>query len=161
MSVHSPFARLVSPTTDSVFPGEPVPTDPAARSATPVTRFASLAEPACCDLVAQFVSPRPHHSARRPPGGWIISLPNPLSPRELGWPSDPCDLPCRLPRCSAPFLELRLACAFRYSGSLLHLKIAGQAVFLKSQGYPQTFLTIPRSFSSVHVLHTGFAQRSH
>lgn len=61
---------------------------------------------------------------------------------------------------SAPFLEFRLACAFRYSGSLHHLKIAGQGVFLKSQGYPQTFLTIPRSFSTVHVLHTGFAQRS-
>ena len=87
--------------------------------------------------------------ATRPEGllaGWIIPLPNSLSPRELGWPSDPCDNHSWLPRCSAPFLEFRLTCAPRYSGSLLQLKIAGQAVFLKSQGYPQTFLRIPRSF---------------
>ena len=94
------------------------------------------------------------------PAEWITPLPNPLSPRELGWPSDPCDLPCRLPRCSAPFLEFRLACAFRYWGSLLHVNLPGQEVFLKSQGYPQTLLGIPRSFSAVPLLHTGFAQRS-
>ena len=92
--------------------------------------------------------------------GWIIPLPNPLPPRELGWPSAPCDRHCWLPRCSAPFLESRLACAFRYSDSLHYGNIAGQGVFFKSQGYPQTFLTIPRSFSAVHLLHTGFAQRS-
>ena len=94
------------------------------------------------------------------PAEWITPLPNPLSPRELGWPSDPCDRHSWLPRCSAPFLEFRLACALRYSGSLLQPKIPGQVVFFKSQGYPQTFLTIPRSFSSVHPLHTGFAQSS-
>ena len=95
------------------------------------------------------------------PAEWIIPLPNPLSPRELGWPSVPQDDHSWQPRFPAPFLEPRLACAFRYSGSLHQLKIAGQGVFLKSQGYPQTFLTIPRSFSTVHFLHTGFAQRSH
>jgi hypothetical protein len=50
--------------------------------------------------------------ATRPEGllaGWIIPLPKPLSPRELGWPSDPCDNHSWLPRCSAPFLEFRLA----------------------------------------------------
>ena len=81
---------------------------------------------------------------------WIIPLPNPLPPRELGWPSDPCDHLCGRPRCSAPFLEFRLACAFRYSCSLRPFNIPGQGVFLKSQGYPQTLLTIPRSFPAVH-----------
>src|SRR4029079_17019622 len=66
-----------SPTTDSVFPDEPVPTDPAARSATPVARFASLAEPVHSDLVAQFVPPRPRRSARRPPGRMDHSPPEP------------------------------------------------------------------------------------
>src|SRR4051795_387763 len=65
----------ISLTTDSVFPGEPAPTVPAARSATPVARLASLAEPVHSDLVAQFVPPRPHRSARRPPGGMDLSPP--------------------------------------------------------------------------------------
>ena len=155
-----PACTARSPTTDSVFPGHPAPTNPAARSATRLPgSLPSLNRFTATWLPSPFL-PGP---TTRPEGllaGWIIPLPNPLPPREPGWPSDPCDLPCGLPRCSAPFLEFRLACAFRYSGSLLQPKIPGQAVFLKSQGYPQTFLTIPRSFSHVHLLHTGFAQSS-
>src|SRR3954449_12571302 len=66
-------------TTDSVFPGEPAPTVPAARSASPVARLASLAEPVHSDLVAQFVPPRPHRSARRPPGRMDLSPPEAAS----------------------------------------------------------------------------------
>ena len=160
LSVHSPLARLV--------PQPLIRSSPVARLQ-PIQLLVQLPRlPGSLPSLNRFAatwlpSPFLPGPTTRPEGllaGWIIPLPNPLPPRELGWPSDPCDLHCWLPRCSAPFLEFRLACAFRYSGSLLQLKIAGQEVFLKSQGYPQTFLTIPRSFSPVHLLHTGFAQSS-
>ena len=160
MSAHSPFARLVprplirsSPVT-RLQPTQLLVPQPRSPGSLPsLNRFTA----------AWLPSPFLPGPTTQPEGllaGWIIPLPNPLPPRELGWPSDPCDHPCGLPRCSAPFLEFRLACAFRYSVSLLHHKIPGQAVFFKSQGYPQTFLTIPRNFSSVHLLHTGVAQSS-
>jgi hypothetical protein len=160
LSVHSPVARIVP--------------RPQTRSS-PVTRLQPFqllvllprlpgSHPSLNRFLATWLpSPFIPGPTTRPEGllaEWIIPLPNPLSPRELGWPSDPCDLHCWLPRCSAPFLEFRLACAFRYSASLLQLNIPGQAVFLKSQGYPQTLSRIPRSFPNVHLLHTGFAQSS-
>ena len=160
LPVHSPFARLV--------PRPLIWSSPANRFQPTQLLVPQPRLPGSLPSLNRFIAtwlpspflPGPTAQPEGLPAEWIISLPNPLPPRELGWPSDPCDLPCRLPRCSAPFLEFRLACAFRYSGSLLHVNIAGQAVFLKSQGYPQTFLRIPRSFSSVHLLHTGFAQSS-
>lgn len=160
LSVHSPVARLV--------PQPLIRSSPANRLQpiqllVPQPRLPGSL-PSRDRLVATWLpSPLLPSPTARPedlPAEWIIPLPNPLSPRELGWPSVPRDDHCWQPRFPAPFLELRLACAFRYSGSLHSPKFPGQGVFLKSQGYPQTFLRIPRSFCSVHLLHTGFAQRS-
>jgi hypothetical protein len=160
LSVHSPVARLVP---------QPLIRSSPANRLQPIQLLVPLPRlpgslPSRDRLIATWLpSPLLPGPTVRPedlPAEWIIPLPNPLPPRELGWPSVPRDHHCWQPRFPAPFLELRLACAFRYSGSLHSLKIPGQGVFLKSQGYPQTFLRIPRSFCSVHLLHTGFAQRS-
>ena len=139
LSVHSPFARLVP---QPLIRSSPVARLQPTQLLVPLPRLPGSL-PSLNRFTATWLpSPLLPGPTTRPEdllAGWIIPLPNPLPPRELGWPSDPCDLPCGLPRCSAPFLEFRLACALRYSASLLHCKIAGQAVFLKSQGYPQTF----------------------
>ena len=159
LSVHSPVAWLVL---QPLIRSSPVtrlqPTQLLVRQPRLPGSLPSLNRLAAVWLPSPFLpgsTARPEDLAAE----WIIPLPGPLSPRELGWPAVLRDHHCWQPRFAAPFLELRLACAFRYSASLHQLKFPGQGVFLKSQGYPQTLFTIPRSFSPVHVLHTGFAQR--
>jgi hypothetical protein len=97
LSAHSPVSRFLTPTTDSTFPGHPVPIVPAARSATPVTRFASLADRLVATQLPRSSFPGPASTSEDPEAGWIIPLPAPLSPREPGWPSVPQDPHCWRP----------------------------------------------------------------
>ena len=54
----------------------------------------------------------------------------------------------------------RFACALRYEAYLREHKTPGQAVFLKSQGYPLNFFLIPRIHPFVHQQRTGCPQRT-
>jgi len=114
-----PFAGFLSgfpdrsPTTAPIVPGFPVPTVSAARSATPVTRFASLAWPVRSGPVARTVPPQPHRSARRPPGGMDHFPPGTASPREPGWFPHAMTTTAGCHGDPAPFLRFRLVCALR------------------------------------------------
>ena len=99
----------------SRFPGT---TASAARSATPVTRFAPLAWLVRSGPVARPVAPQPHRSARKPPGGMDHFPPGTASPREPGWFPHAVTTTADCHGDPAPFLTFRLMCAFRYFASL-------------------------------------------
>ena len=104
LSVHSPVARFVP---------QPLIRSSPANRLQPTQLLVQLprlpgSHPSRDRLVATWLPspflPGPTVRPEDLPAEWIIPLPNPLSPRELGWPSVPRDDHCWQPRFPAPFL---------------------------------------------------------